>query len=232
MRPRLLLQMALLLMAGQAVTGLLGYAARSGLWIWPGLVLLPLLVWFALRAASVLRTEMAEALKRGEKVVPWRDALIVGLLWQLPALVTLPLWMPPYVSEGWQGVLLPWLGVLELAVPGVFESAEPWIWAVFPLWTALFGWAGGKPLEVTPVQPVVLASTARVQAALAEQEEPEEDDREAGGSEEGAADSSGSGDGAKAGAAQTEPPEWKPALRHADVKARILAGERKSRKRR
>jgi hypothetical protein len=142
-------QTALLLALGQLFTGLLGYAADRAGWAWTALPLPLLLAWFIYRTGGVLRTEMEKAQRRKILLVPERFALFVATLWQLPALLTLPLWAPPWASQVWQGWLLPLTGTAGLLWPGA-RSLASWLWLAFPLQMALFYGATRPPRRRVP----------------------------------------------------------------------------------
>jgi hypothetical protein len=150
---------ALLLLAAQVSLGVVGFAAGAAGLAWLGLPLLALLLWLLVRIAAVLRDEMEQAQKRKQPVVPWKLALFVTLLWQLPALVAVAPWgwVPDWAPGVWHGALLPFPQVLQPWWPA---PVSYWLLGGTLVQAGLFAWLAGRPLA----RRVVPAATAAAQA--------------------------------------------------------------------
>lgn len=164
----LLFQVVSLLIGGQVVAGALSHALGQVI-PWLGLPFTFLWLWLILRVTVVLTEEAKQAGGR----ISWRMLALVILLWQLPTLITLPLWAPPWVSVWLHGAWTPVIGALAYIWPGM-ASAPLWPFLVAEV--ALFVWATTQPAPraqaVTPAVPrAVLAAQAQQAAASMPPEE-------------------------------------------------------------
>lgn len=157
MRPVFLIQTALLLLLGQAVLGAAGFVFRP--WPWLGMMLPFLLFWLVVRVGRVLRDEMARAPERAG-VTPWRTALFVAVLWQLPAGALMLLW-PDLAQAIWQGALLPITGTLGYLWPAMPAAAAPWLWTAGIAELGLFVAAAAEPVRSRVIAPEVVASARK-----------------------------------------------------------------------
>lgn len=159
MRQGLLLQTAALLIIGQAIFGLIGYLTRN--LPWAGLLLTVLFVWFVVRTATVVRSELPrrDSVKGKSAPFPW-SLVGAALLWQAPTLVAVPLWMPDWAGQVWQGAVWPiplTLGLWWAAIPSALAS---WFWAVAVLEMFLFAWVAGRPEPSLKLKPRAVAQVA------------------------------------------------------------------------
>jgi len=135
------LRMALLLASAQVILGLTGYALRR--YPWPALVVTLLFLWLLVRAATVMRGEVSRAQRKGIPVVPAAAASLVAVLWQLPGLAVLPLWVPDWIWSVWQGWALPVPGVLGRLL-GMELNVAPWLWGAWVVEVLLFVGAASR----------------------------------------------------------------------------------------
>lgn len=161
-----LLQVTLLLLAGQLILGAPAYAVGGpGGVPWLSLPLLVLFLWLIARTGAVLRQEMAAAVKRRQAVVPWRMVVAAILLWQAPALLGLALskWLPGWVTLAWHGAMLSAVGTLDLIFPAMnLADTAWWPYVASLLEVALFAVVAGRPVLPAAVshQPAVQARAA------------------------------------------------------------------------
>ena len=165
MRPAFLFQTAILLLLGQATLGAIGYLTSP--WPWLGLLLPFLLLWLVMRVGRVLREEIARAPERAG-VIPWRIALFVAVLWQLPAGVLMLLW-PDLTPGVWQGSILPLTGTLGYLWPALPGAVAPWLWTACLPEIALFMTVAAEPVRSRTL-PAEVVATAAARMAVGEGE--------------------------------------------------------------
>jgi hypothetical protein len=134
------------LAVSQFVLGVAGYLLKGI--PWAALPVVFFLGWMIVRTALVLREAMGRAVRRRMPLTPWVTALVVAVLWQLPALACVPAWAPSPTIRLWQGALLPIPGTLELL--GSALPVEPLLWLMLPVEIALFVWVAAR--NVVPVR--------------------------------------------------------------------------------
>lgn len=162
----LLFQVVTLLIVGQVVAGALSHAIGE-VTPWLGLPFTLLWLWLILRLAVVVSEEGRQ---RGAS---WRVPALVILLWQLPTLITLPFWAPPWVSVWLHGAWTPVTGALAYIWPSMVLTP---LWPFLMVEVALFAWVIAQPAPrakaVTPAVPrAVLAAQAQQAAAHMPSEE-------------------------------------------------------------
>jgi len=162
----LLLQTAVLLMAGQVVLGGIGYLTHER-FFWAGLLLLIVYVWYVVRISKVLRNEIANAQTRMVILTPWRVALGTALVWQIPAVAALPYWAPEWATQIWQGVWLPVTAALGQLWSGVPASVNPWLWTALAVEALLVVLVAAPPRRA-PAAPVAKPAPALAQAVSGE----------------------------------------------------------------
>ncbi|MDB4894153.1 MAG: hypothetical protein JWN15_415 [Firmicutes bacterium] len=160
MQLKLLVETAILLAVSQFVLGVAGYLLKGI--SWAALPVVFFLGWMIVRTARIFREEMGRAMRRGVSMTPWVTALVVAVLWQLPALACVPAWAPAPAIRLWQGALLPIPGTLEL-LGSHWLQVEPLLWLMIPVEIALFVWAAAR--NVMPVRRFVPQSGVALSAA-------------------------------------------------------------------
>jgi hypothetical protein len=155
----LLFQVVALLIGGQVLAGALGHALGQAI-PWLGMPFTVLWLWLILRVAVVA----AEEEEQGGGRTSWRMPALVILLWQLPTLITLPFWAPPWVFVWLHGVWTPVTATLAYIWPGL-ASAPLWPFLVAEV--GLFVWASTR--SALRVQAVVPALPRAVLDAQAQQ---------------------------------------------------------------